>query len=261
MIEPIRAAEDPRLAPYKMMRDGDLLRAHNLCILEGKTVISHAIKASRFPIKSLLIAQHKLHDCQELIQQTKAEILTAPSSILDDIVGFKFHRGIVALAHRSEPVSNMPEHGLALALCGINNHDNMGAIFRSAAALGANAIHMDKTCCDPLYRKAIRVSSGTVLSLPFKKHEDMRGMIADLKTRNYRPIAMAINAQTNLADYKPDSRKTLIVLGNEGTGLPEDVIAECEAIKIPMASSVDSLNVAASAAIVIYTINQMKQAE
>lgn len=257
-METIQSIDDPRLAPYKAMRDGALLRAHQLCILEGKTVIAHALKASHFPIQSLLIAEHKLADCHALLSKTQAEIFCAPTHLLNNIVGFKFHRGVVALAKTTPPKFAPKNHGLRLALCGITNHENIGAIFRSAAALGASAIHLDQTCCDPLYRKSIRVSSGTVLSLPFQKHGEMHDMVSGLKNEGFHPLALTPHAKTALADYQPNGKTPLIVLGSEGTGLPQTIMENCEALKIPMATGVDSLNVAAASAIALYAI-QAKQ--
>jgi tRNA G18 (ribose-2'-O)-methylase SpoU len=144
-----------------------------------------------------------------------------------------------------------PAQALVVVLVGIANHDNMGAIFRNAAAFGADAVLMDATCCDPLYRKAIRVSVGAALKIPFAFFTDTAGFTAMLAERGFQQFALSPRGRTDIRDAKPAGRLALY-LGTEGEGLPESLLARLQTVRITMSKGFDSLNVAAASAIALH---------
>jgi tRNA G18 (ribose-2'-O)-methylase SpoU len=184
-------------------------------------------------------------------------VYSADQSVMDGIVGFPLHRGILALGRRAplpdaaDLLSACPAPALVVVLCGIANHDNMGGLFRNAAAFGAHAVLLDAQCCDPLYRKAIRVSVGGSLTVPFAR-VDPAVDIPDLLAQNgFSAFALSPAGATPLAKVRRPERAALL-FGAEGPGLPAALLAGTQTVSIPMASGFDSLNVATTSGIVLY---------
>ena len=147
-------------------------------------------------------------------------------------------------------IDGMPDEALAVVLCGISNHDNMGSIFRNAAAFEADCIFMDETSCDPLYRKAIRVSVGAALKVPFAREGSIETIVAKLQTAGFDIFALSPAGITDIYDAKP-SRRVALLLGTEGEGLPKLLLEKLKTVKIPMSGSFDSLNVATASGIAL----------
>ncbi len=177
--------------------------------------------------------------------------------MLDAIAGFPLHRGILALGEKPSPASldaliaGMGADATVILACGIGNHDNMGGIFRNAAAFGADAVLLDQRCCDPFYRKAIRVSVGAALRTPMATGLEPVPVIEALKGAGFRVLAMTPSATLSL-DQAPTGGRVAIVLGPEGPGLDSEVIARCEPVGIRMSGGFDSLNVAVAGAIALH---------
>lgn len=247
----ISDAEDPRLAPYRNIRERDIVGRENHFIAEGKVVLSILLSSSRFRPQSLLVTAARLIGMMPLLEQTSPEcpVFCVAQKIMDDIAGFNVHRGILGIGERiqiptlAEFLQNLPEKSLIPVLCGIANHDNMGAIFRNAAAFAADGIIIDKTSCDPLYRKAIRVSVGTALKVPYTQGEDISNILSALKQANFRIYALSPAAANYLKDANKADRVALL-FGTEGQGLPEFVLNDVDTLRIPIAYDFDSLNVA-----------------
>jgi len=180
---------------------------------------------------------------------------------MDTIVGFHVHRGI--LAHGVRPpdpgaaalLAGLPSRALALALIGVANHDNMGGLFRNAAAFGAGAVLLDPSCCDPLYRKAIRVSVGAALRVPFARLAPGEDLVALLEAAGFVPLALTPGAAEPLTALRRPDRAALL-LGAEGPGLPADILARARPISIPMAAGWDSLNVGAASAVALHELTR-----
>jgi len=170
---------------------------------------------------------------------------------------FHLHRGVLAVGKKPEPVSardllaSLPERAVVLVLCGIANHDNIGGIYRNAAAFGADAVVLDADCCDPLYRKAIRVSVGAALKIPFASFTDTSGFTAMLAERGFEQFALSPRGNTDIRDARQAQRLALY-LGTEGEGLPESLLARLQTVRITMSKGFDSLNVAAASAIALH---------
>ena len=249
---------DTRVAAYRNVRERDLTGRERLFVAEGEVVLRLLLKQRRYPVVSLLIAEKRLPGLAELTDMLPSDVpvYVATQDVMDGIAGFHLHRGILAIARRlPEPSADallaaLGRRALVVALYGIGNHDNMGGIFRNAAAFGADAIVLASDCCDPLYRKAIRVSVGAALIVPFarlKRDED--GLVL-LERHRLTVLAFGPGGKIALADVAAPER-TVVLLGAEGPGLPADILARATTVRIPMAAGFDSLNVATTAGIAL----------
>ncbi len=247
----ISDADDPRLASYRDIREKDLVGRDKHFIAEGKVVLANLLKSNRFSAQSLLVVAGRLLGLMPLLMQTQptCPIYCVPQKIMDTIAGFHVHRGILGVGERiqvpdlTQFLENLPEQAVVPVLCGISNHDNMGSIFRNAAAFAADGIILDKTCCDPLYRKAIRVSVGAALKTPYTQGEDIKTILSALQQHHFRIFALSPSAPNYLKDAKVEDRVALL-FGTEGDGLPEFILRDFETLRIPIAYDFDSLNVA-----------------
>jgi tRNA G18 (ribose-2'-O)-methylase SpoU len=252
---------DRRLAPYRDVRERDLVGREGGFIAEGEVVLRVLI-AGGGPCRaaSLLVADKRLERLTPLIEALPdpVPVYVAAPAVMDAIVGFPIHRGILAHGLRAPDagakalLAGLPPRALVLALFGIANHDNMGGIFRNAAAFGADAVLVDSTSCDPLYRKSIRVSVGAALKLPFARlAEDPLALLADA---GFTALALSPRGAEPLAGLaRPD--RVCVLLGAEGPGLPDALLAGARTVAIPMAPGWDSLNVAAASAIILHELS------
>jgi len=248
-------AGDPRLEPYRAIRERDLAGRDGLFVAEGRVVLEKAVAALPDAIASVLVAEHRLDGLADVLARLPAAtpVYAAAQGAMDEVVGFPIHRGILAVGRRCERkaatlLDGLPPTALVVGLVGIANHDNMGGIFRNAAAFGVDAILLDPTCCDPLYRKSIRVSVGAALSVPFARAPDPAGMLAGA---GWETVALSPRGQVELGDLSVSSRMA-ILFGAEGPGLPEEVMARVRGVRIAMAGGFDSLNVATTSGIALH---------
>ena len=250
---------DPRIAPFRDIRERDIAGREGGFIAEGEVVLNVLARSRRHRARSLLIADKRVERLAPLIAAfgEHVAVYAAGQAVMDAIAGFHIHRGILAHGERSAPVSardllaaSGPD-ALVVVLFGIANHDNVGGVFRNAAAFGAAGVLLDPTCCDPLYRKAIRVSVGAALSLPFARLAQGEDATALLRDHGYTPLALSPAGGTPLKSLARPPRPA-ILLGAEGPGLPPDILAGADTIAIPMAGAFDSLNVATTSGIVLH---------
>ena len=252
---------DPRIAPYRAIRERDLVGREGRFIAEGKVVLSVLFATRRFDVESVLILEQRLAGMETTLANAPAEmpVYVATQSVLDAIAGFHIHRGILALGRKRPAddatalLAGLPSQALVVALVGISNHDNVGAIFRNAAAFEADAVLLDSSSCDPLYRKAIRVSVGAVLKVPYAvlpSHHDISQALAE---NNFRQLALSPSGECDIGTL-PASPRNALYLGTEGEGLPAALMAQMQTVKIPMSESFDSLNVAAASAIALHRL-------
>ena len=256
---PITSPDDPRIAAYHSIRERDLTGREGLFIAEGEVVLRLLARSQMMETVSVLIAEKRLEGLAEVLAPLPAgtPVYTANQQVMDAIVGFPIHRGILALGRRrtapsaSELLADLPERALVLCLVGIANHDNMGGLFRNAAAFGASAVLLDTDCCDPLYRKAIRVSVGAVLTTPFAKLAPGEDMVEILRSHGVTPLALSPSGEVPLHALKRPPRAGLL-MGAEGPGLPDELMRRCRTVSIPMARGFDSLNVAVASGVVLH---------
>ena len=260
----IHDPEDPRVADYRQIRERDLTGRRGLFVAEGAVVLNVlASPQSRCRAVSALIAEQRIETLRPVLEQLDAPVYAAGQGVMDAVAGFPIHRGILALGEKpAEPdladlLTAAPDDALVVAVCGVGNHDNMGGIFRNAAAFGAHAVLLDARCCDPLYRKAIRVSVGAALITPFARAADGEAVVRALADAGYEPIALTPGAEEPLSAVRPDGQCALIV-GAEGPGLSEAVMRRCRRVAIPMAEGFDSLNVATAAAIALHHLRAVQ---
>src|SRR5712691_3859456 len=176
-VERIDCANDPRAIAYRDLRDGDLLRKRGLFAAEGRAIVRRVIEDGRYAVHSLLVNEAALRDLERAIARLDAAvpIFVCPTEAFLALTGFDLHRGCVALAHRpsATPVDALIAAARTLVVLeGIGNADNVGGVFRNAAAFSADGVLLSPTCCDPLYRKAIRTSMGAALHVPFARAGD-----------------------------------------------------------------------------------------
>jgi tRNA G18 (ribose-2'-O)-methylase SpoU len=254
----IEDRDDPRIAVYRDIRERDLVGREGHFIAEGEVVVRVLLTASRHEVVSLLLAEKRVAVLEEEIARLseKVPVYVAPQAVLDAIAGFPMHRGILALGRRAvfpppaELLAALSNKALVVGLFGIANHDNVGGIFRNAAAFGADLVLLDSDCCHPLYRKAIRVSAGNVLRVPFARLGVGEDMAALLAAQGFKIFALSPSGASSLAEMpRPD--RVALLLGAEGPGLPDSVLQRVKSIRIPMTPGVDSLNVATTSGIVL----------
>ena len=260
MIEPVADPDDPRLEPYRSVRERDLVGRSGLFIAEGRVVLEKLIASGRHPVRSVLVAEKRLESLSEVLAGLPPEVpvYAAGQAVMDQVVGFPIHRGILAVGERAEPsaralLAGLAQTALVVALSAIANHDNMGGIFRNAAAFGADAVLLDADCCDPLYRKAIRVSVGAALTVPFAKLPPGADLVATLQDAGLEVLALSPRGEVELDEVAPAAR-TALLLGAEGPGLAEAALARTCTVRIAMAGGFDSLNVATASGVALHRI-------
>ncbi len=267
MSAPIRIddPDDPRLAAYRDVRERDLVGREGGFIAEGVVVLEKLLAAGRHPVASVLVAEPRLEALAPLLARVPdgAAVYAASQAVMDRLVGFHIHRGVLAAGERTEPeagalIAGLPPQALVMGLVGIANHDNMGGLFRNAAAFGADAVLIDETCCDPLYRKAIRVSVGAALTTPFARAGRAQDMAEELLAAGFELIALTPSGAAELSDIAPGPR-TAALFGAEGPGLPAEVMARAKTVRIAMAKGFDSLNVATTSGIVLHGLVVARQ--
>ena len=262
---PVRVTDcdDPRIAPFRAVRERDIVGREGRFIAEGTVVLrmlAAAHHASRdFTAEAILLLENRVAGVADVLAQfgDDVPVYVADATVFDAIAGFNMHRGVLAIGRRgavptlAERVAGLPEQSLVLAACGISNHDNVGSMFRNAAAFSADAVLLDRTSCDPLYRKAIRVSVGSVLSVPFSREESVEGMLDALAAAGFDIWALSPGGAVPIGDVRPGPRVALVV-GTEGEGLPRAVLDRFRSVRIPQAPGLDSLNVATASGIALY---------
>jgi tRNA G18 (ribose-2'-O)-methylase SpoU len=251
--------DDPRIAVFRAVRERDVAGRRGGFIAEGEVVLRVLARSRLHTASSILIAQKRISSLTELLERFSQDtpIYAAEQKVMDAIAGFAIHRGILAFGRRGPEVvaeallKGLDGPGVVLALFGISNHDNMGGIFRNAAAFGARAVLLDAACCDPLYRKAIRVSVGAALEIPFSWLGASDDPLALLSQNGFEALALSPNGETRLSDLQPPLRAA-VLLGAEGAGLPTDVLTRARTVRLPMSGAFDSLNVATTSGIVLH---------
>jgi tRNA G18 (ribose-2'-O)-methylase SpoU len=257
---------DPRVREYAHLRAATLrLRAdgpdgarEGIFIAEGELVIERALRLG-YRMRSLLLLEQRLGRFAGLAPPG-VPVYAASNELMRSITGFAVHRGVLASFDR-KPLPSAAElvHGArrAVVLEDVNNHTNVGAIVRSASALGVEALLLDPGSCDPLYRRSLRSSMGEALSLPHARTEALPAGLAPLRAAGFALVALTPGeGAADIAEIAAARHERLaLLLGSEGAGLSTAVLAEADIrARIPLAAGVDSLNVAAAAAIAFYAL-------
>lgn len=256
---------DPRIAEFTAIRERDLTGRQGQFIAEGTVVLSMLAKAhgraGGVRAEKLLLLENRVAGLSHLIGQFPSDlpVYVASAAVLDAIAGFHLHRGVLALGSRVAPpglhdmIAGLPEDALVLVGCGISNHDNVGALFRNAAGFATDAVLLDATCCDPLYRKALRVSVGSVLTVPYARQESAEAVLGALAQAGFEIWALSPDGAVEIGTIAP-GRRIALVMGTEGEGLPASILDRFRSARIAQASGLDSLNVGTASGIALYAI-------
>jgi tRNA G18 (ribose-2'-O)-methylase SpoU len=243
------------LSLFEKLRDRDYAR-EGLLVCEGRIVLEKALQAG-LAIRSLLTVP-----ADEALWRQRAPagtpVHSLPAAAMEAHVGFRFHHGVLALAERPRQggqADGPGAYGPALALWNVTDPDNLGALIRSAAALGASALYLGGGCADPYGRKALRASMGNALCLPLYHLVSETGLEEARGRSGNRLVAAALSAGAKTPAAIGRERPSTLVLGNEGWGLPDGVLGRCDdTVMLPMARGVDSLNVGAAGAILMWEL-------
>jgi tRNA G18 (ribose-2'-O)-methylase SpoU len=311
---PIFRVDDPadaRLEDYRNVPDARLIAERGIFVAEGRLVVRRLLEDGRFRARSVLVTEAALNG--DPIFRLKAEataagvraeataagvraeataagapaeatgadslpVFVVPQWIINAVTGFNIHRGCLAIGERPAPQPWQEVAAPARRLVVVErvaDADNVGAIFRNAAAFGVDAVLLEARCTDPLYRKAIRTSMGAALRVPFARVAPWPAALLELRALGWMVVALTPSGETTLADMTGPaeagryvhpvpsgfSRKVAIVLGHEGDGLSNEALDACDVrARIPMAPGADSLNVATACAIALYDFRQKADA-
>ena len=265
-VETVTDPADPRLADFVSLTDVALRRRlepeGGLYVAESEKVLRRALAAGHRP-RSYLMAQRWLTDLADLVEQAERDgvpVYVGEHEVIERLTGFHLHRGALASMHRprQRALAEVLEGARrVLVLEDVVDHTNVGAVFRSAAALDMDAVLVTPRCADPLYRRAIRVSMGTVFQVPWTRIDPWPGGVGELQTLGFHVAALALAEDAvgldELAARPPE--RLALVLGTEGDGLSRRTVAAVDSVvTIPMAGGVDSLNVAAAGAVAAWAL-------
>jgi tRNA G18 (ribose-2'-O)-methylase SpoU len=272
----IDGVTDPRLADYRALTDVSLRRRvepeQGIFIAEGELVIRRALRAG-YPMRSALMTQRWVAsmvdggELTDLLADIDVPLYVGSEELLESVTGFHVHRGALAAMGRLEPlgvgelVQRSPTRARIVVLEDVNSHTNLGAIFRCAAGLGMDAVLLSPSCTDPLYRRSVRVSMGEVFAIPYARFETWPAGLSELTDAGFQTLALtpdpnaeSIDEITNMRDVD----RIALLFGAEGPGLSESVMGSAtRSVRIPMTNGVDSLNVAAAAAVACYAVGRL----
>ncbi len=291
-IKKITSLDLPELAPYRTLRRSFEHEEQGIFVTEGDKVVRRLLE-SHFGVVSMLLLENRVAEFEPLLHTRKeSEIpvfVVTEKSILEELIGFEMFQGVLAIGKipvqptLEKILAGSPRPRLFVAMDELANAENLGSLVRNCAAFGAHALIVGETCSSPFLRRAVRNSMGTIFQLPVFQVRDRRGELSeprradgklkrrddpvgtlagtlrDLRARGVRCLAAhprADGKRLSQADFTGD---VCIVLGSEGHGLSQPVLEACdEAVAIPMANNVDSLNVAAAAAVFLYEVNRQR---
>ena len=263
-IERITDLTAPGLADYNRLTDAVLRRmsepARGLYIAESTKVIQRALAAGHRP-RSVLLQEQWLPDLEPLVEGfDDCTIYVGEGALLESLTGYNLHRGALASMHRPplpDPAELLSRAKRVVILEDIVDHTNVGAIFRAVAGLGADAVFVTPRCADPLYRRSVRVSMGTVLQVPWTRLPEWPEARVLLAETGFHVAALALaDDAVSLRDFAQDApERVALVLGTEGDGLSHTALAAADTIvTIPMLHGIDSLNVASASAVALYAL-------
>ncbi|WP_238020015.1 RNA methyltransferase [Dactylosporangium sp. AC04546] len=262
-VVPISDPSDERIADYRALTDVELRTRweppNGLFIAEGELVVRRAVRAG-YRLRSLLMDEKRVAQVEDLVDD--APLYAGDQGVLEAITGFHVHRGVLASFHRRPlpTVQEVLDGARRIAVLeGMNSHTNLGAVFRSVAALGVDGVLLSPTCADPLYRRSVRVSMGEVFAIPYARLEPWPSALDTVRDAGFTVLAMtpapdAVPLQRLTAQQR---RRPALLLGAEGPGLTREAFAASDLhVVIPMRRGVDSLNVATAAAVAFWELSR-----
>jgi len=259
-------AGDARFADYRAIPDRRA-RTDGTFVAEGRLVVRRLLE-SRFATRSVMVTIQAFSALEDLIGgRPDLPVYVVPQALMNDVAGFNIHRGCLAIGERPAPLSwEALARGARrlVALERVGDADNVGAIFRAAAAFGAGGVLLDEACADPLYRKAVRTSMGAALEVPFADGVALPETIDALKAEGWTVVGLTPAATApSLQDVVSvtHANRVVVVLGHEGEGLTSGALGACTHLaRIPTTTAVDSLNVAMAAGVALYELSRAREA-
>jgi tRNA G18 (ribose-2'-O)-methylase SpoU len=266
-LEHVDRIDDERLADYRHVPDPELLRRGEIFVAEGRLIVRALLTESHFRVRSILLTEAACHGLADVIEPRLSDtpVYVVPAGAIEGLTGFDIHRGCLAIGERpgrlgvGQMLARSPRARRLVVLERIGNADNIGGIFRNAAAFGADAVVVGPGCCDPLYRKAIRVSMGAALRVPFCHADDWKADLQAFRAAGFTlaaltPAAVAQDLEAWVSSITPGAR-IAVLAGSEGDGLTPEMLAHADvAVRIPMAPPTDSLNVATAVGIALHRL-------
>ena len=262
-LVPVRDSDDPRVDDFRDLsradRRPDRPGGRGLVIAEGVVVVERLLD-SPYPVRALMGVQRRIDALTAALDHVDVPAYVVDADVMAQVVGFHLNRGVLAVADRApEPDLQrlLAESRRVAVLEGVGDHENLGALFRNAAALGVDAVLLGARCSDPLYRRSVRVSMGNVLRVPFAPLPNWPDELQLLREHGFRIAALTPGADAVPARAAGlDQGKVAVLLGAEGPGLSDAALKAADtAVRIPMHRDVDSLNVATAAAVTFYEMN------
>lgn len=248
---------DPRLDPYRNLKDRDLARDGDRFIAESEQVVRRLI-ASEVRVQSILLAEKRVEKMRDVLPAT-ASVYVLSDALIEQVIGFHFHSGVMAVGVRPNPISlssflaTLPARATLMYLPDTNNTENLGTLMRVAAGFGVAGLLLGPRCCDPYYRQAVRVSMATVFALRIVRVDDDLATIDALREANIECIATMLDPAAEPLTDSDRTTGTALLFGNESSGLSIEIASRCDRrVTIPMELGTDSLNVAVAAGIVMH---------
>jgi tRNA G18 (ribose-2'-O)-methylase SpoU len=255
----IHSLADPRLAPYRNMKERDLARDGDRFIAEGENLVKRLL-ASRLATESVLLAERRVAEIAPLVPDA-IPVYAAPADVINQVLGFKFHAGVMAVGIRGpgptidDVMTITSAERTTLLICPeIEKTDNLGALIRIAAAFGVHAMILGERCCDPFFRQSVRVSMGAAFVLPIVRTDDLARDLQRLRADyNVELLATVLDTGAEELQHVIPPRKMGLLLGNEAQGIGPEYLKLCDRrVTIPMKLGTDSLNVAVAAGVFLY---------
>ena len=264
-VERIHSADDPRVAGYRGLRAGEPGRSRGLFVAEGRLVVRRLVQDGRYHVQSVLVNEAALHDLESVFARLGAgvPIFVGDAQALADIAGYDVHRGCLALVLRPPDVTLgelMMSAQAIVVLEAVSNADNVGGVFRNAAAFGVGGVLLSPPCCDPLYRKAIRTSMGATLRVPFARTDadDWPAVLTRVRAAGFTIVALTPREPSETLETfasRPRALRMALIVGTEGAGLSAAVEAAADyRVRIPIRGAVDSLNLAVATGIALHAL-------
>jgi tRNA G18 (ribose-2'-O)-methylase SpoU len=261
----IASIDDPRLAAYRTLADPAALIRAGLFVAEGRLVVRRLLEGGRFTVHSVLVTSAAHQSLADVLvdREDGAAVFIVEQDVMNAVAGFNIHRGCLALAMRPAvaalTTTDLDSASRVLVLEGVNNPDNIGGLFRSAAAFGVDLVVLGPACSDPLYRKAVRTSMAATLQVPFVSAAAWPDGLDLLRAHGFALVALTpARDATAIADLPRDAPRLALLVGAEGEGLSPAALARADhVVRIAMASGVDSLNVTVAASIALHYVFTM----
>jgi tRNA G18 (ribose-2'-O)-methylase SpoU len=262
-IQRIESAGDPGVALFREVPDAERLRSQGLFVAEGRLIVARILEDARYRVRAALVNEASYRQLATAFDRLSKDvpIFVADRTSMLDLTGHDLHRGCLALVERPPMMSAqdvLASAGTVVVLEGISNADNVGGVFRNAAAFGAAGVLLSPTCCDPLYRKSIRTSMGAALRVPFARLDEWPAALGEIRAAGFTLAALTPREPAeslSAFSQRPRAERIALLVGTEGAGL--SAAAEGAAdhrVRIPTSDAVDSLNVAVAVGIALHAL-------